>query len=136
MNEHKDHFWPSVVPTPDQPRITLLGPADKPSSVPRESIGVSPATSIICQAALSSSTPELVHLLTIHRQAIWSSFPGGQQTCDASHYVVVYGHYDKRLSKTLAWHHFNYSQVQCRVVPAKATAHLAVLQCCSGRRKF
>lgn len=43
---------------------------------------------------------------------------------------------EKRLSKTLAWHHFNYSQVQCRVVPAKATAHLAVLQCCSGRRKF
>lgn len=74
MNEHKDHFWPSAAPTPDQPRDALLGLADKPSSVPRESIGVSPSTSIICQAAPSSSPPELVHLLTIHRQAIWSSF--------------------------------------------------------------
>jgi len=125
------YSWPATCRT--------AGFADKPSSVPRESIGVSPSTSIICQAAPSSSPPELVHLLTIHRQAIWSSFfwrPANMWYLIWCGALWALQEPDKRLSKTLAGHYFNYSQVQCKVVPAKATAHLAVLQCCSGRRKF
>lgn len=66
-------------------------------------------------------------------------FSGGQQYCqDLVWRDVLWAlqEPDQRLNQTLAWHHFNYSVGQCRVVPASAAAHLAALKHCSSRKEF
>lgn len=54
--------------------------------------------------------------------------------CDVM--LQALGEPDKRLSQTLAWHHFNYSPGQCRAVPAKAIACLAPHRCSSDRKRL